>query len=261
MAASARSTSGTISDVPPSQRAARGRTDSVDGGEASPKGAPNRRAEILELAAELFARQGVDRTTVREIGNAVGMLSGSLYHYFQSKEAIVTEIVTGYLERRLDHCKRIVAEHADPRERLAELLRSELRDIAQSSAARVVNSQSVYVLDLLPNEPQLRALAVGVREIWMDTILTGVKQGVFRDDVDAEIFYALARKTSSLALQMWVGALGDGPQLASERYGSDAVAEAWIKILLTGYETVVTAASPAPRTTSTRRTIRPARRV
>src|ERR1700730_5741620 len=72
--------------------------------ESGPRNTQNRRAEILELAAELFAKQGVDRTTVREIGNAVGMLSGSLYHYFESKEAIVTEIVTGYLEARLEQC-------------------------------------------------------------------------------------------------------------------------------------------------------------
>jgi AcrR family transcriptional regulator len=206
-------------------------------GQGGARSAPNRRAEILEIAASLFAKQGVDRTTVREIGNAAGMLSGSLYHYFESKEAMVTEIVTGYLAHRLEDCRRIEAEFLDPRERLAELLRTELKDIANSAAAQVVNSQSVYVLDLLPGDPELRDLALNVRKIWMDTICSGVKQGVFRSDVDQEIFYALARKTSSNALQMWVGALADGPQLATDRYGAEAVAEAWIKILIQGFET------------------------
>jgi AcrR family transcriptional regulator len=217
----------------PAETAPNGR---VTAGEAS-GGPQSRRTEILELAAALFATQGVDRTTVREIGNAAGMLSGSLYHYFQSKEAMVTEIVQGYLELRLEECRRIAESYPDPRERLAELLRSELKDIAHSAAARVVNSQSVYVLNLLPSEPNLRGLAVDVREIWMETILTGVKQGVFRNDVDPDVFYALARKTSSQALQMWVGALGDGRQLAADRYGSEAVADAWIKVLISGYET------------------------
>jgi AcrR family transcriptional regulator len=228
-------------------------------GDAGGRSAQSRRAEILDLAAALFAKQGVDRTTVREIGNAAGMLSGSLYHYFDSKEAMVTEILTGYLQTRLQDCQGIAELYSDPKERLAELLRSELRDIAHSAAARVVNSQSVYVLDLLPSEPKLRELAVNVREIWMETIATGVKQGVFRDDVDPEVFYALARKTSSLALQMWVGALGDGPQLAADRYGSEAVADAWIKILIKGYETTGRQ-SRLSSTEATKRRIRPARR-
>ena len=41
-----------------------------------------RRRQILDCAAELFARQGVAATTVRQIGEAVGMLSGSLYRYY-----------------------------------------------------------------------------------------------------------------------------------------------------------------------------------
>ena len=196
---------------------------------------PTRRAEILDLAAELFAEQGVDKTTVREIGNAAGMLSGSLYHYFDSKETIVTEIVTGYLAKRLDDCHRIVEAHLDPRDRLAELLRSELRDVATSNAARVVNSQSRYILKLLPAHNSIRELALAVRTIWIDTIRTGVQQGVFRYDVDIEIFYALARKTSSIA-QQWVDGLSEAPKPVTMRWGTEGLAEAWISVLLGGFE-------------------------
>jgi len=55
--------------------------------------AVDRRDVILERAADLFARQGVAATTVREIADAVGILSGSLYHHFASKDEIVDAIV------------------------------------------------------------------------------------------------------------------------------------------------------------------------
>jgi TetR/AcrR family transcriptional regulator, cholesterol catabolism regulator len=58
----------------------------------------NRRNEILAGAAELFARNGIAATTVRDVGDAVGMLSGSLYHYFTSKEEIVDTIISSYLD-------------------------------------------------------------------------------------------------------------------------------------------------------------------
>lgn len=54
-----------------------------------------RRAEILETAATLFASSGL-QTTLKDIADACGILPGSLYHHFDSKEAIVIELVQRY---------------------------------------------------------------------------------------------------------------------------------------------------------------------
>jgi AcrR family transcriptional regulator len=195
-----------------------------------------RKNEILDLAAALFADNGIDKTTVREIGQAAGMLSGSLYHYFDSKETIVAEVITGYLEKRVTDCREVLATHTDPQDRLRALLRSELLDIAESNAARVVNTQSRYVLSMLPTYTHMHDLAAEVRQIWLDTIQSGVDQGVFRHDVDPEIFYALARKTSSVA-QQWVDGLlwPAGPHSLTTKFGAELVADSWISLLLSGF--------------------------
>ena len=52
-----------------------------------------RRDEIVALAGEMFAARGFAGTTVREIADAAGILSGSLYHHFDSKESIVDELL------------------------------------------------------------------------------------------------------------------------------------------------------------------------
>ena len=54
-----------------------------------------RRTEILDTAASLFASSGL-RTSLREIADACGILPGSLYHHFDSKEAIIVELVERY---------------------------------------------------------------------------------------------------------------------------------------------------------------------
>lgn len=54
-----------------------------------------RRDEILETAAMLFASAGL-RASLKEIADACGILPGSLYHHFDSKEAIVLELVRRY---------------------------------------------------------------------------------------------------------------------------------------------------------------------
>lgn len=56
---------------------------------------PTRRAEILATAASLIASSGL-RTSLQEIADAAGILPGSLYHHFESKEAILVELIRRY---------------------------------------------------------------------------------------------------------------------------------------------------------------------
>ena len=51
----------------------------------------NRRDEVLEIAASLFATRGYATTSIRDIAQHVGILSGSLYYHFASKEEILLE--------------------------------------------------------------------------------------------------------------------------------------------------------------------------
>jgi AcrR family transcriptional regulator len=55
-----------------------------------------RRAEILDAAADLFGNSGF-RASMQELAEACGILPGSLYHHFESKEALIVELVQRYL--------------------------------------------------------------------------------------------------------------------------------------------------------------------
>src|SRR5246127_5807480 len=56
-----------------------------------------RRTEILQTAASLIASSGL-RTSLQEIADAAGILPGRLYHHFESKEAILIELIHRYQE-------------------------------------------------------------------------------------------------------------------------------------------------------------------
>ena len=51
-----------------------------------------RRDDVLEAAASLFASKGYDATSIRDIAQQVGLMSGSLYHHFASKEDILLHV-------------------------------------------------------------------------------------------------------------------------------------------------------------------------
>src|SRR4051812_26683632 len=80
-------------------RAARGGKRGRRGGQNGAE--PVRRNELLGIAADLFADRGYNATTVRDIADEAGILSGSLYHHFDSKESMIDTILSSFIEQTL----------------------------------------------------------------------------------------------------------------------------------------------------------------
>jgi AcrR family transcriptional regulator len=55
------------------------------------------RARLRELALQLFAEQGYEKTSLREIAEHLGVTKAALYYYFKSKEDIVRSLVEDYM--------------------------------------------------------------------------------------------------------------------------------------------------------------------
>ncbi len=78
--------------------------------------ARSRRTEILDTAAGLFATSGM-RMSMKSIADASGILPGSLYHHFESKDAMFTELVRRYR----DDLHRLASQALDTLDRLPSL--------------------------------------------------------------------------------------------------------------------------------------------
>lgn len=84
---------------------------------------PSRREELLDIAGRLFAERGFRNTTVRDIADAAGILSGSLYHHFDSKEAMVDELLENFQSRLFVTYDEIVASDRSPRAKVEAVVR------------------------------------------------------------------------------------------------------------------------------------------
>lgn len=73
---------------------------------------------ILNAAAELFSTQGFDRTTIRDIAGQAGLLPGSVYHYFSSKEELYMAVHQEGFRSVMAQLQTAVNESSDPWERL-----------------------------------------------------------------------------------------------------------------------------------------------
>jgi AcrR family transcriptional regulator len=81
-------------------------------------GTGQRRAQILEIAARIFARKGYRGTSMRDIGEQAGVLGGSLYHHIKSKDALFVELHNGALDNAAERIAAAIAIVDDPWDRL-----------------------------------------------------------------------------------------------------------------------------------------------
>jgi TetR/AcrR family transcriptional regulator, cholesterol catabolism regulator len=161
----------------------------------------DRHQQVLAVAAALFARKGVAATTVREIADEVGILSGSLYHHFDSKEAMVDEILAPYLKDLREAYKVALSRPADPRTKLHDLVVASLRVADAHPHATEIYQSDVNYLSQFRRFGYLTAAASEARKAWLDVIGEGMKLGTFRADIDPGIIYRLMRDAIWLSVR------------------------------------------------------------
>jgi AcrR family transcriptional regulator len=155
--------------------------------------APDRRAIILDKAAELFARKGISATTVREIGDAAGILSGSIYHHFDSKDTIVDAIVSSYFDDMLTGYDEVLRSDADATERLRGLILTSLRCAEAHPHASELYQRDRNHLREDPRFAYVRDAVASMRRTWLTVIEAGVAEGAFRADIRPKILYPIIR--------------------------------------------------------------------
>ncbi len=174
------------------------------------RGTGDRRERILACAAGLFARKGVAATTVREIADEVGILSGSLYHHFESKEAMVDEIITSYLDDLRGRYKAVLAGESDPRVRLHDLVVASLEVVEAHPHATEIYQNDVNYLAQFERFGYIKNAGKEVQNTWLEVINAGIEDGAFRKDLDPKILYRLIRDSVWLSVR-WFRPTQDYP--------------------------------------------------
>lgn len=70
----------------------------ANGGKRVPRVKSDTKAEIREVALELFARQGFDKTSLREIAERLGLTKAALYYHYPSKSELLHAIVNPLMD-------------------------------------------------------------------------------------------------------------------------------------------------------------------
>ncbi|MFN2538007.1 MAG: TetR/AcrR family transcriptional regulator [Mycobacteriales bacterium] len=185
----------------------------------------DRRDVILERAADLFAKQGVAATTVREIAEAVGILSGSLYHHFASKDEIVDAIVSSFMNDLVQRYDAVMAADDDPHARLVGLVKASIATSADHPHATEIYQNDARYLQADDGPTIVRQSARAVRNAWISVLEEGAASGAFRDDVPVKVVYPLLRDGLWLTARWFV---------PTKTYGYDQLAQDYVKVFVDG---------------------------
>jgi AcrR family transcriptional regulator len=187
-----------------------------------------RREELLTLAAAMFAERGLRATTVRDIADSAGILSGSLYHHFKSKEEMVDEVLRTFLDWLFERYQHIIDTEPNPLARLKGLFMASFDAIEDHHSEVVIYQDEAKRLSDNPRFAYIDDLNRRQRKMWVDLLHQGIEQGYFAADINVDLVYRFIRDTTWVSVRWYQ----PGGPLTAEQVGRQ-----YLSIVLDGIAT------------------------
>lgn len=143
-------------------------------------------SNVLSNAARLFREKGFEKTSLKEIAEACNMLPGSLYYRYNTKEALLVELMRRGIYLVTEEVELAYASSNDPVEKLRLCINAHLR-------ALLGDSDMVYVLlfEWRALSPEARKEIIKLRDqyesLWIDILETMISQSVIQKGVDSRL--------------------------------------------------------------------------
>jgi AcrR family transcriptional regulator len=154
--------------------------------------------KILSCSIELFGQYGFKSITMDDIARRAGISKKTLYQHFANKQEVVNESVTWYKHNTTENCACVLEDAENAIEAMVRILAffdglyKRINPMAMFEMQRFFPEAYKKFRDLLMERD-----VVMVR----DNILQGIKEGLYRPDLNADLLARYRIETSLLALQ------------------------------------------------------------
>ena len=172
----------------------------------------NRRQQLLDTAAHLFRQHGYHATSMRDIASAVGMLPGSIYYHFASKDELLVTVYREGVSRIAERLDAAVAGKKEPWQQLEAACIAHLQTLLDHS------DYAQVVIRVLPDDaPAVRVRLAALRDQYEERF----KDLVAALDLPAYVDRHYLRLLLIGALnwsQVWYRRGGDSPRTIAKRF-------------------------------------------
>ena len=171
--------------------------------------------ELLEAALQVFARNGYRNTTLDEVAEAAGVTKGAIYHYFDTKEALLLGVIEHYQKLAFGRAERAIRDERLPASTRIRLL---IRKMFSDTEGRR-DLLALLVRGVTHEIPRVHERwLLGPARVWTMVarlVKDGKSRGEFRPDADGEVGARVL--VSGLMLQlMWQQHAESVPALAMD---------------------------------------------
>lgn len=119
------------------------RVSARSGGNGS-AGSHPRRDELIAVAAKIFSNRGYERASLRKICSEAGILAGSMYHHFRSKEDLFVSVHAEGFRQLNAAVDRGLEGESDPWRRLEAACAAHITKLVQGNDVLVVTGTSLF---------------------------------------------------------------------------------------------------------------------
>ena len=142
------------------------------------------RAKLVDVARQLFAKKGVDNTTMNDIAVASTKGRRTLYTYFKSKEEIYVAVVESELDKLAEALDKVAAENISPDVKILKLIETHL-DAIKLIVRRNGTLRASFFRDIWQVERVRRNLNLHEIALFKQVLIEGNNKGIFEvDNVD-----------------------------------------------------------------------------
>ena len=142
------------------------------------------RAKLVDVARQLFAKNGVDNTTMNDIAVASTKGRRTLYTYFKSKEDIYVAVVESELDRLSEALDRVASENIAPDLKILKLIETHL-DAIKLIVRRNGTLRASFFRDIWQVERVRRNLNQHEIALFRQVLIEGNERGIFEvENVD-----------------------------------------------------------------------------
>lgn len=174
------------------------------------------RAKLVDVARQLFAKMGVDSTTMNDIAVASKKGRRTLYTYFKSKDEVYLAVVESELEILSQTLTRVVERSISPERKIVEMIYTRL-DVIKEAVYRNGTLRADFFRDIWRVENVRKRFDAKERQLFRTVLQEGQEKGAFHiDDVDMTadlIHYCL----KGIEVPYIRGRIGEGLDLSTKK--------------------------------------------
>lgn len=154
--------------------------------------------KILSASAELFSQYGFKTITMDDIARRAGISKKTLYQQFANKEEVVNESVIWYKNKATENCGYVLADAENAIEAMVKMM------AFFDNMNKRINPMALFEMQrFYPEAFKTFRDMLEARDVVMirENILQGIREGLYREEINADLLARYRLETSLLILQ------------------------------------------------------------